>query len=271
MGDSPVRELVSNLMMQFWRVDTSKFQHVDFLLNANHSWANHDLRVTYEFFHQMLSMDLAQPRDFNKDKELFDHFNFITMNSKPVPERGAGMQEILFLFLGLVSFFSYLFFFFLFCFFYIELAKTETTQPDIFVFNPCLIFSIYKQTFADFKAWMASLKQYIGDSIKNNKKMRVLWFGGPFVHAPPHDRDRKEVITSARMVEYNNYATQIIRGLGIEVVDLLTPTWSRYDNSWDGVHYSRAGGGMWVGSVSYMNAQIVLNVAFGTCDVSPSH
>ena len=69
----------------------------------------------------------------------------------------------------------------------------EKTQPDIIVFTSAVIFSSWKERWPDFVQWMQSFKAYIGNSIKENPKMKAIYFSGPYLHSPTNDKKFDEI------------------------------------------------------------------------------
>ena len=85
-----------------------------------------------------------------------------------------------------------------------------------------------------------------------------------------HDAGRKRDITTPRFELYNNMAKEIAREAGFMIADIVSPTRTRFDSTWDGVHYSIAGAGSWKGPASFMMEQIVLNMIFDDCIGNPA-
>eukprot|EP01087_Luapelamoeba_hula_P007216 TRINITY_DN1752_c1_g1_i3.p1 TRINITY_DN1752_c1_g1~~TRINITY_DN1752_c1_g1_i3.p1 ORF type:complete len:812 (-),score=121.14 TRINITY_DN1752_c1_g1_i3:249-2684(-) len=241
-GDSPVREFTTNLMMAFHKIDTEKFHHVDIRLDKNMSEIQTPIRMTYEFFHQVMYNSVGGSRDFLEDKKLLDHYNLKGYTSHLAPVVGDFNQD------GKNS------------------TQEEKTRPDIVVLSPGLIYSIWKLKFSDFQLWMHQFEQYMLSDASRSQQPEFLWYGGPYVHQSTLIEERPE-ITHTRMRKFNDFAVPIARRLGFKIVDVITPTASRYDSTWDGVHYSIPGNGEWNGPVSHMITQIMLNTLFAKCDI----
>ena len=121
MGDSPIRETATNIMMQFHKKDEYGFHHMDLsltqvlldtttLLSQAHSlyfikgsnWTDYPLRITYEFWNEMFDFEAGQKRNWGVCKPLLDHFNFIGHTSTFGFEHEGGNLKKQFLILILI-------------------------------------------------------------------------------------------------------------------------------------------------------------------------
>eukprot|EP01087_Luapelamoeba_hula_P021853 TRINITY_DN7703_c0_g1_i1.p1 TRINITY_DN7703_c0_g1~~TRINITY_DN7703_c0_g1_i1.p1 ORF type:complete len:280 (+),score=25.25 TRINITY_DN7703_c0_g1_i1:2-841(+) len=234
MGDSVVREVATNTMAQFRRLDGFKFEHVDYQL-ADLFPVKWEFRIVYEFFLPLFYLGHGAPRSFEADKVFLDQYNFLGLTSKG-GEIGRDKDR-----------------------------PKEETRPDIIVMNGGAVFSVYKTNFTDWQGWVAKFIDYLKPWVedKTTNKPVLVWYSGPYILSPPHDY--KWELTGPRMIQFCRYAEEKLRPLGIRIVDALVPTSTRPDQTWDGTHYSRSSNGKWLGPTSNMMTQIVHNVVFQDC------
>lgn len=95
---------------------------------------------------------------------------------------------------------------------------------------------------------------------------RFVWFTAPSVFSQA--RSGNIYLSTARARLQSKYIADAMRELGFPIVDAEIITQSRWDASYDGLHYASAGGTVdesWYSQVSYMVYQAVLNTVFPTC------
>lgn len=87
------------------------------------------------------------------------------------------------------------------------------------------------------------------------------------VFSPAHSNS--DHVTMHRHQTMDKYSQAAMRSIGIPVVDAAVVTQSRFEESYDGVHFlfsfSQGSSEAWFGSVSFMVGQVVLNTIFQTC------
>ncbi len=93
--------------------------------------------------------------------------------------------------------------------------------------------------------------------------MRLLWYASAFIQGPVRSRDT--TVTTARHLAFERMAQEVVRSMGVPVVDILSVTQSQWGNAFDGVHYMTRSGDEWLGRVSYVAFQVALNALFPSC------
>ena len=93
---------------------------------------------------------------------------------------------------------------------------------------------------------------------------RLIWLSAPYTFC--QSRKANTYMTTARTASMSGYSAGVMRGMGFPIADVTQVTQSRWDAAYDGLHYAARGGDdHWLGAVSGMNYQVVLNVMFPTC------
>ena len=44
--------------------------------------------------------------------------------------------------------------------------------------STAMIFSIWKEHYPQYLEWMAKFKEYLGDGVRKNPKMKAIWYSG---------------------------------------------------------------------------------------------
>ncbi|MDR3413478.1 MAG: hypothetical protein P4L87_21405 [Formivibrio sp.] len=80
-------------------------------------------------------------------------------------------------------------------------------------------------------------------------------------------RDGNLYVTTARTTLASLASKAMMQQLGFPIVDTLIMTQSRWDSTTDGIHYAAMGAYSddWLGSVSAMFSQVILNTIFPSC------
>lgn len=98
---------------------------------------------------------------------------------------------------------------------------------------------------------------------------KLVWYSSPQTFSK--GRKQNSYLTAARMAVMAQYEASVMRSLGIPVADARMVTQSRWDATYDGIHYARPIrtelSDHWVGVVSGMFSQVVLNTVFSGCEV----
>lgn len=184
-----------------------------------------------------------------------------------------------------------------------HLDEPETTRPNVFVFNAAMAYAAQDMMYDDFAQWLADASIYLRrakptefstnlppptdaeyaaisggtdkpvpeqcDLESKQTPLRALWYTAPYIFSQAHSHS--EHLTSWRAVTYWKMARKAMEELGIPVVDTFRLTQSRWEDSYDGLHYSQStiedpGHGL----ASAMAQQAVLNAIFPTCSGSAS-
>lgn len=95
---------------------------------------------------------------------------------------------------------------------------------------------------------------------------RIVWFSAPATFCQA--RSGNVFMSSLRTTRSTLYAEEVMRRLGVPIVDGRSITTSRWDASYDGLHYAMTSGGSdaWYSQVSSQVFQAVLNTIFPTCN-----
>jgi hypothetical protein len=73
-------------------------------------------------------------------------------------------------------------------------------------------------------------------------------------------------VTGPRAEAFNRLAVNMTRAAGAAIVDWFNMTRSRWESSWDGLHYAcQLNGDNWGSQVASMMFQVALNVLFPEC------
>lgn len=80
-------------------------------------------------------------------------------------------------------------------------------------------------------------------------------------------RDGNLYVTTARTTLASLASKAMMKELGFPIVDTRIMTQSRWDATIDGIHYAAMGAfsDHWLGAVSAMFSQVILNTMFPTC------
>ena len=112
MGDSLAREIIGYLMSIFHEADTSKFDHADLTV------ANDTIRISFQSWNDLIDSD-SGVRNETFILEMLDHYNILAPHtSQPVV-----LEQ-----------------------YKVKLTDIELTRPDVFVMNPAIAYSLYKQS-----------------------------------------------------------------------------------------------------------------------------
>eukprot|EP00300_Choanocystis_sp_HF-7_P027434 c32543_g1_i1.p1 GENE.c32543_g1_i1~~c32543_g1_i1.p1 ORF type:complete len:745 (+),score=89.81 c32543_g1_i1:1029-3263(+) len=175
-----------------------------------------------------------------------------------------------------------------------HLDEAEPTRPEVFIFNMAMAYASQDMVLSDFTQWLSDASVYLRRAKLTNQSaptdeeysaasgrtvdpvpeqcsletketpMRALWYIAPYIFSQAHSHS--EHLTSWRSTVYSRLATQRMRNLGISTLDTFSMTQSRWEDSWDGLHYMQStiedpGHGI----ASAMVQQAVLNAVFPTC------
>ena len=93
---------------------------------------------------------------------------------------------------------------------------------------------------------------------------RLIWLSAPATFA--HARPGNVYMSTHRTTTFTKLSEAVMRKIGVPVVDGLAVTQSRWDASYDGLHYAnRVEGDNWGSQVAMMLYEVVLNVMFQRC------
>ena len=92
----------------------------------------------------------------------------------------------------------------------------------------------------------------------------MIWLSAPTTFA--HARTGNVYMSTHRTTMFTKQSEAVMRKIGVPVVDGLAVTQSRWEASYDGLHYaSDIGGDNWGSQVAMMLYEVVLNVMFQRC------
>lgn len=93
---------------------------------------------------------------------------------------------------------------------------------------------------------------------------RFIWFSAPRVVTQA--RPENVYLTQHRVIEFEKYSKSVMRGMGFPIFDAGMMSQSRWDASYDGLHYLlQYSPDNWASHTSNMMAQAMMNVIFPTC------
>lgn len=247
MGDSQERELVSMLkQVNGSLITATKYIATDFRMHGSPN----DLRVTWQFYTDTMNsqghFDASDGRAFARDQHFFDHFNIRPSADSGQPER------------------------------HVDLPDAEDTRPSVFLMNNANAHAGKYQPFWTHVRWMNEFVKYIdgGKALASpdpvpgrpglSKPMRLVWLSAPTTNS--RARPGNVYMTTHRTAMFTYYSESVMRSLGVPVVDARSLTQSRWESSYDGLHYAaQMGGDNWGSQVASMEFQTALNVVFPVC------
>ena len=94
--------------------------------------------------------------------------------------------------------------------------------------------------------------------------MRMVWFSAPATFS--HARTGNIYMSTHRTTRFTQHMEGVMRDMGVPIVDGRAITQSRWDASYDGLHYASViNGDNWGSQVASMEYQVVMNTVFPTC------
>lgn len=97
-----------------------------------------------------------------------------------------------------------------------------------------------------------------------SRPSRLIWFSAPAVVS--QGREHNTYITTQRAKAQEEYSVELMKRMGVSIVDGWRITQSRWDASYDGIHYLlQFGPDYWVSHTSNMVTQVLFNVIFPNC------